>query len=59
MDPENHNKYNNHLLYNVDGEKSVMDLSEKADLKFEVSLSYLEQLHESGVIEKRKLTYKE
>jgi len=55
LDPENHNKYNNHLLYNIDGEKSVMDLSETTDLKFEVSLKYLEQLYESGVIEKKKL----
>ena len=41
------------------GEFNKTIQSEKADLKFEVSLSYLEQLHESGVIEKRKLTYKE
>lgn len=55
MDPENHNKYNNHLLYNIDGQTSVMDLCENIDLKLDASLDYLEELFEDGVIKKKKL----
>ena len=55
LDPENHNKYNNHLLYHIDDKLSVMDLSDMAGLKFDVALGYLEQLATSGVIRKKIL----
>jgi hypothetical protein len=55
LDPENHNKYNNHLLYHIDDKLSVMDLSDMVGLKFDVALGYLEQLATSGVIRKKIL----
>jgi aminopeptidase-like protein len=55
LDPENHNKYNNHLLYNIDGKLSVMDLAELTGLKFELVIDYLDKLTNSGIIKKKKL----
>ena len=55
LDPENNNKYNNHLLYHIDDKLSVMDLSDIAGLKFDVALGYLEQLATAGVIRKKIL----
>jgi aminopeptidase-like protein len=55
LDPENHNKYNNHLLYNIDGKLSVMDLAELTGLKFQSTFDYLEVLHDSGILNKKSL----
>ena len=57
LDPDNHNKYNNNLLYNIDGALSVVDLAEKTGLGFGIVLDYLNKLLESGVIRKKNVIW--
>ena len=57
IDPENHDKYNNHLLYKVDGKKSVLDLAEIIGLTFSDTLNYLKDFLESGVIHKKNVIW--
>ena len=52
LDSGNHEKYNNNLLYNIDGKHSVLELAEKYELNFANVKNYLEKLLESGVITK-------
>ena len=55
LDSGNHEKYNNNLLYNIDGKHSVLELAEKYELNFANVKNYLEKLLESGVITKCEL----
>ena len=57
IDPENHDKYNNHLLYKVDGKQSVLDLAEVIGLTFIDTLNYLKIFLESGVIHKKNVIW--
>jgi aminopeptidase-like protein len=57
IDPENHDKYNNHLLYKVDGKQSVMDLAEIIGLTFIDTFNYLNIFLESGVIHKKNVIW--
>ena len=50
LDPKNHDKFNNNLLYNIDGKNSIVDLSHLIGLDFDITFEYLEKLKESGII---------
>jgi len=57
LDSGNHEKYNNNLLYNIDGKHSVLELAEKYELNFANVKNYLEKLLESGVIHKKNVIW--
>lgn len=55
-DPENHHKFNNQLLYSIDGVRSVLDLSKLAGLEFGAVRSYIDDFVEAGIATKGGLT---
>jgi len=55
--PEVFLKYNNILLYNINGNNSVMDLSRITDLQFEDLYNHLEKFYSLGFINKFKVKY--
>ena len=52
-DPENYFKYNTELLFNIDGSKSLLDLSELTGIGFQKIHDYLEKFVEKGFISKK------
>ena len=56
-DPENHNKYNNELLFNINGEKSVVDLCKITNLDFNNVYKYLEKYYKQELISKKNINW--
>jgi aminopeptidase-like protein len=51
-DPENFHKYNNELLFNIDGKNSVIDLCKMTGIRFGNIYNYLEKFIDRGFIKK-------
>jgi aminopeptidase-like protein len=55
--PEDFQKFNNLVLFNIDGERSVSELAELAGLEFRPTWEYLERFAQDGLLEKRPATW--
>jgi aminopeptidase-like protein len=56
-DKENHHKYNNQLLFNINGENSLVDLTQITDLSFNNIWKYLESFYQQGLIDKNPILW--
>jgi hypothetical protein len=58
-DPANFHKYNNIVLFNVNGENSILDLAVMAELSFEDVWRFLEEFCRIGAVRKLPLRFPE
>jgi aminopeptidase-like protein len=52
-DPKSFQKFNNLVLFNVNGNNSILDLAELAGLKFQEVRNYLERFVDKGIIRRK------
>jgi aminopeptidase-like protein len=52
VDPDNNRKLNNHLLFHIDGKRSLIELARIADVPFFLAHDFLEKFFAKGLIQK-------
>jgi len=57
--PEKNHKLNNHVLFHIDGNNSLLDVAQIADLSFAEVQAYLGQFEKQGLIERRPVEWLE
>ena len=56
-DANNHDKFNNQLLFNIDGRNNIVDLCKLTGLTFSNIVEYLGLFYQNGILGKRKVSW--